>query len=502
MDIISYALSKGNTQKAVTDYLDEHLTNPTNPPIDTSLSIAGAAADSKKTGDEIGALKEELSEVVESNSYTGETIINNTPTFTVGAMAQTGVLYTSYTTFNYSQKIAVQPGDVVTAIRSNSNNDASLRWVCAYSGDTVVSEKGNEADAKTYTVPDGIDGVVITVRINNAVNNIKITRNEEKTAVYLKHLPMGYMSSKDSILSGEYLEHPSHNVKINNIYIFNASITTFGSITFSKGGSAITVDDTNITVVNDGAGATIPHGLTIGSRITLMVQNETSTNTSLIRLCSDGQVFNYTTPVRFILDIGSAKVLSTGSTLTNCTLAWVSRNVNAPIWLFGDSYFSWYSQRWTYYLADDGYTDVCMLNGYAGQASGSAYTSLVHLLAITVPKMVVWCLGMNDGDTDCVVNASWKTYYDKLVELQKKFGFELVLYTVPTTPAINNDYKNAIVRSSGYRYIEADLAVRIDASGHWVTGALGSDEVHPTEIGAKILYYRIIADLPEIMCNM
>ena len=60
MDIISYALSKGNTQKAVTDYLDEHLTNPTNPPIDTSLSIAGAAADSKKTGDEIATLKEDL----------------------------------------------------------------------------------------------------------------------------------------------------------------------------------------------------------------------------------------------------------------------------------------------------------------------------------------------------------------------------------------------------------------------------------------------------------
>ena len=63
MDIISYALSKGNTQKAVTDYLDEHLTNPTNPPIDTSLSIAGAAADSKKTGDEIATLKEDLREL-------------------------------------------------------------------------------------------------------------------------------------------------------------------------------------------------------------------------------------------------------------------------------------------------------------------------------------------------------------------------------------------------------------------------------------------------------
>ena len=114
--------------------------------------------------------------------------------------------------------------------------------------------------------------------------------------------------------------------------------------------------------------------------------------------------------------------------------------------------------------------------------------------------MVVWCLGMNDGDTSSAVNASWKTYYDKIVELKKKYGFELVLYTVPTTPVINNDYKNAIIRASGYRYIEADLAVRIDADGHWVTGALDTDDVHPTAIGAKILYGAILADLPELMC--
>lgn len=63
MDIISYALSKGNTQKAVSDYLDEHLTNPTNPPIDTSLSIAGAAADSKATGDKLSELKEDLTRI-------------------------------------------------------------------------------------------------------------------------------------------------------------------------------------------------------------------------------------------------------------------------------------------------------------------------------------------------------------------------------------------------------------------------------------------------------
>lgn len=69
MDIITLALAKKqigkDTTKAVSDYLDEHLTNPTNPPLDTSLEIAGAAADSKATGDKLSELKEGLSDIDE-----------------------------------------------------------------------------------------------------------------------------------------------------------------------------------------------------------------------------------------------------------------------------------------------------------------------------------------------------------------------------------------------------------------------------------------------------
>ena len=67
MDLVTLALAKKQIGQgipaAVSDYLGEHLTNPTDPPIDTSLSIAGAAADAKETGDRIGALKEGLREI-------------------------------------------------------------------------------------------------------------------------------------------------------------------------------------------------------------------------------------------------------------------------------------------------------------------------------------------------------------------------------------------------------------------------------------------------------
>ena len=45
---------------AVTDWMDENLSSPTNPVVDSSLTVTGAAADAKKTGDEISSLKSAL----------------------------------------------------------------------------------------------------------------------------------------------------------------------------------------------------------------------------------------------------------------------------------------------------------------------------------------------------------------------------------------------------------------------------------------------------------
>lgn len=456
--------------------------------------------DYTQLSNDVSELKADLNNSFETLMETVEAIIDVEPTVTKGMMDKNGTVSTA-STLSYTQKIAVKPGDIVYAYDTTGVHAINFRFLTAFYDDTPVPSAGSDTLIDPpYTVPDGVNYIVLTLYDNQNCDLIQIYNTTTVKRYGVKPIPMGYMSDKESLSSGDSMTLPYHNVKINNIYIFNASISNFSSITFSKGDYSITVDSTNITVVNDDTGAIIPHGLTIGVRITLMVENETSTNTSLIRLCSDGDVFSYTTPIRFVMDNGSATVLSNGSILTNCTLSWVSKNINTPIWMFGDSYFSWYPERWTYYLAEDGYTDVCMLNGFAGQTSATAYNALVNLLNITTPKMVVWCLGMNDGDTSSAVNESWKTYYDKVIALKNKYGFELILYTVPTTPVVNNMYKNAIVRESGYRYVEADLAVRTDAYGNWVTGALSTDDVHPTAIGAKILYYAILADLPELMC--
>ena len=453
-----------------------------------------------------------IEDAVIVEQYQEETETDITPVFADGYMNTNGTVIDTGSSayFDHTQKISVQPGDVVSALYAGSAS-YDMRFVCAFTGDTVVSASGwnnSNATVAPYVVPTGINGVVISVRDSYGIDAIRIIHNEAVKSAYVKPIPLGYMTEHDTLSDGESMFLPYHNVKNDNVYIFNANVDSFTKIKFAKENSFyIEVDSTNLYITNDTTTIATPHGITVADNITLMVCNETEASVSLVRVSSDGQEFNYTTATRFLMDAGTPEIQSTGSVLTECTFSWVSKNVNTPIWLFGDSYFSWYESRWTYYLARDGYTKNCMLNGYAGEASQSAYNALVNLLKITTPKIVVWCLGMNDGDSGTAVNANWERYYSRLINLSKKYGFEIVLYTVPTTPVINNKFKNAIIRNSGYRYIEADLAVRIDESGNWIPGALNEgtpenpDNVHPTVMGAKIIYHRVLADLPEIMCN-
>ena len=447
-----------------------------------------------------------IGEAVTVEQYQDETETDIIPTFSNGYMDTSGTVNDtgSSTYFDHTQKIPVQAGDEVSAFRDENMRD--MRFVCAFSGDTVVSASGwnnSGSVSASYVVPEGIDGVVVSVRDSYGINTIKVIHRESAKSAYVKPTPLGFMAESGSLSSGDRLTLPYMQVKLYNRIVFNANVSSFSSVFYSMGAVKVEVNSTNLLITNGSGTALtpVPHGLTIGKNITLIIENETEEYISHVRVCSDGNVFDYTS--KFYAPSANANqyVQSSGSVLTECVLSWVSQNINAPIWIFGDSYLSLYNVRWTYYLIQDGYTKNVMLNGFAGQASATDYNALVNLLETTTPKMVVWCLGMNDPDTSDAVNESWKTIYDKVIERQKEYGFELVLYTVPTTPTMNNRFKDAIVRESGYRYIEADKAVRINDNGDWISGTLNSDNVHPTETGAKVIYNRILADLPEIMCS-
>lgn len=68
---------------AAADWLEEHITNPSNPPIDTSLSVSGAAADAKTAGDRALLVRDlsantDLDEILVSGTYNCSSLIYET----------------------------------------------------------------------------------------------------------------------------------------------------------------------------------------------------------------------------------------------------------------------------------------------------------------------------------------------------------------------------------------------------------------------------------------
>lgn len=403
---------------------------------------------------------------------------------------------------NYSSAIPVAEGDVLFY----QNNNYKFRFVCAYnSAGFAVTSKGSGSEINFFVVPEGIVSVIVTVYdapINSGVSLLHISAPNVKKA---KLSPFGNGSEivrSDSMASGDALTLSGNNCKIGSRYQFSCKVSQFGSIEFAMGTTHVVVDGTNIVFKNGTTTqATIPHGLTIGTELMLLIQNETSIRPSYVSVASLGNKFEFNGAenITFLLDSGVPTITCVSGALTNCAFSFTSSHIFKPVWIFGDSYLSWYDTRWTYYAAEDGNTENVFFSGYAGQNSQSALAILNNELKLATPKVLVWCLGMNDPDTTDAVNAGWDMVYTQVKEICAYKGIKLVLYTTPTTPIMNNRHKNAIVRASGYRYVDVDGLIRINDNGEWITGTLDSDNVHPTALGAKVIYHKFISDLPEIM---
>lgn len=88
---------------AVSEWLEDNVT-PTTPVVDASLSIAGAAADAKATGDGIANLKSALNEIVDFNYIYNDTF-SKSKNIATGSLTNQNILLTD--------KISVNGGDVL-----------------------------------------------------------------------------------------------------------------------------------------------------------------------------------------------------------------------------------------------------------------------------------------------------------------------------------------------------------------------------------------------------
>lgn len=117
----------------------------------------------------VGELKGDLNDVydVMTNRITED--IYDSLAFTSGYMGKNGVIY-SDSTLQYSNKIPVKAGDTV------ATNTYKFRFVTAFSGDSAVKDFGTE-NVASYTVPDGITDIVVTIYVGQQNTKLEHTHN-------------------------------------------------------------------------------------------------------------------------------------------------------------------------------------------------------------------------------------------------------------------------------------------------------------------------------------
>lgn len=429
----------------------------------------------------------------------------------------------------YTDYIEVNAGDDITlqyTHTSGARNKNIIRWVSAYDASkNILKNLGAENVDKTsaYTVPEGVAYVRLSASILTESMADWTDWAVVKSFDVVPYEPYGVIGTEPHLLPSAYTHikngysvavgaewtaaEENHDVcGYTMIYKANLPNGLTGSISVGKGyngyqGGYITVNPTTMTFYTGEepkVSKTQEHGLTIKDYIAVRITLDYSANAK-VRIATNGGVFDTTMSWAGVRK-GAFFVADSAAESTDGRFAYSCSGWGAKTHMYGDSYFGVHNEsRWPYYLVQDGHTDV-LINGHSGRKSAGALAVLKSVLAHSArPERIIWTMGMNDPDATESPNTSWLSCVEQLKKICKDNAIELILATVPLVASVDNAYKNAYVKGSGYRYIDFAAAVGASSDTAWFDGMLHSDGVHPDVQGAAALYFQAIADVPELM---
>ena len=291
------------------------------------------------------------------------------------------------------------------------------------------------------------------------------------------------------------------NLKKGVAMTFYAKITSFTSLQIGKGyqayrGDYLKIDSTNISWIqydsSEVTKGTTPHGLTFSDFISISF---TVDNDSVCSYTVGTLTGTFTGTFQWGYEMNGVPFVRAAQSMTDVELGAIANDIRRPLWLFGDSYFGVAENRVIGQLKNLGYADYCLVCGLAGMGSSGAYTNLLNLMALGgMPKIIVWCEGMNDGDS------SYKTYLDLITSICEANEIELILMKIPSVPGRAKEIINGYIDASGLRFVDAYKSVGASIGGTWYPGYLNAtDFVHPNTIGAQAIAHRMVIDVPELM---
>jgi len=345
-----------------------------------------------------------------------------------------------------------------------------------------------------------IDGIIIAEGTELPV----YSSYTENARIYnIEKIPFGTRVTADTFSDGEALDIPSSNIKNKNVITFDATILNFTEIRISHGlteaygASRIVLTATTLSVWDTSSGtetliSSELHGLTISEHISVVIDVGNIHEAKVTITVPTGI---YTTSIVWYGCENVVKVQNNTCEFSNVEFIHYCKAYNEKIWAFGDSYFD----MWPLMAEKMGFDNV-MFDGYGGNISTSALTSLKQCLKFKIPATILWCLGMNDSDTVTEINADYKATLDELIEICNTNHIKLIITTIPNTPIKINTFKNDYIKSSGYAYIDVAEAVGgSDLYSTWYSGLLTSDQIHPSyNYGRAVIATKIISSLPEL----
>lgn len=398
----------------------------------------------------------------------------------------------------------LKEGDIVI-LASHTSQSAIMRFVDTYNGDTrVATFADNSARRRMFRCPPGVNKVYITfyASVMDDMFLVKGTfvegeRHDDGNA---------WSEKKESLAANTKMSLPlgAYQLKKNVILSARASFSSFSSVIFgqdlySSKGARVEVDSENVKVYIRNEAEPIynaPHGLTISSFVNIAIMVGVNSRATLV-LVSDSGTFTAENKA-WGAACGDVTFLPTMA-CTDVVMSYSAKDLLADAWVFGDSYISYSTDREVYYLNTiyDVY-DGNLFSGFSGAGCADCIAAILTYLEVAAPKCIVWLAGMNDGDTENAANPTWVDSVSVLRDICTAYGAKLILATIPNVPSISHIFKNAIVEN-GEQYIDLAGAVGAkEAASTWTpSGALSSDNVHPTELGAQILAAQIITDFPQ-----
>ena len=412
-----------------------------------------------------------------------------------GANASDEYFYVHFTGLKEGDLILLRNGDGMTC---------RCRFLQAYHGNSPVDAEGdNTSTLSIYRVPVGVDNAYLSYynrarEANTYGYRISFTRRDGD-----EETPMS--REKASASANETLQVVQPLVCKKNLAIdYYAKFSSFGSVRVGQGagvpgGAYVIVNGTGVSFYigeSETPSASFNHGLTITDYLQVRIEVRTNYQARVILETLGG---SYTSPYyTWSAAAGFIEARATMAT-TKAKVSYYCADWNKEFALVGDSYISYATDRYPYYLDNRyGCFDKMLACGMSGGEVGYTIPAVVLNFIQRPPRCLVWAMGMNDPDTESAVNRSWKYALDFIADLCEIYGTQLVLATIPNTPTMRNNFKNSIVKNSPYRYVDFALAVNAESVGaSWYTGMLNQDNVHPTALGAEALAARFVQDFPD-----